>query len=365
MGKRASAKFFAVAAATATVAVFLAAQSGQPAVDPALKDVRVALRFGPGQVLLVGSEITGPSTTNGILYDRSMEELAKPTQHAVLGPGDLVYLAPPEYMARFKLQSEEKWRVGDRWKVYPGAGPPVTVVIQSLAFSLICGGIGGNAAAIARFEDAGAANRIAGLRASEYLAAPDDRLGAVSEEPLMPVDNTQESESIGRLEQLLLGQGRALVRSADWETNRPVRDKTWLDRIRRMNQTFLTDSGLKFEVRCLRWSLPGRKPLLFVQAVWRDRNNLAVFACRAVVEEGEAPAVLWFDAHDAEEMRVEEYGGEWMPDAEGAFRNAWRIGGRTFVLTYLRGYEGYQVQTMELVPGKGLAPAGPAFGDGC
>ena len=177
----------------AALAVTLSAQPGRPERDPLFRDVRIALRFGSDQVLLVGGEIRGPSI-NGIVYDKSIEKFPQSAQYARLEPGGQIYAAPPQYISRFEFEPETKWNAGDRWKVYPGAGPPVTVVIQELAVVFYCGGIGGYAAAIAGFESPDAANAIAGLRAGEYLASPGDGLAAVSGLPMMPVWVQKESE---------------------------------------------------------------------------------------------------------------------------------------------------------------------------
>jgi hypothetical protein len=347
--------FFAAAVLAAT----LPAQPSQPVGDPMFKNVRIALRFGSEQVLIVGGEIRG-----AIVEDTSINKFPKATHDASLLPGELIYLVPAQALNRFQFEPDTKWRVGDRWKLYRGAGPPVTVVIQSLAVILYCGGLGGYAAAIATFEGQDAANSIAGLRASEYLATPGQELAAVSGAPLMPVEAGQ-GEPTRALGQLLLSQARGIVKNADWMIE-PNTRKSLADRTRRMNQLFLTGARLEPEIRYSRWSPPGRAALLFVEALWIDKSNLPLFACDAVVEEGNALTILWFSATQAEYMRMGEFANNtWKLDGPTAFLNAWKIGNRCFVLSHDSGYEEFRVRLMELVPGKGLVPVGPGFGAGC
>jgi hypothetical protein len=350
--------------AAAVLAAMLSAQPSQPVGDPMFKNVRIALRFGSEQVLIIGGEIRGPYN-HGILDVASVNRFPKATPSANLQPGEVVYLVPAQNMNRFQFEPDTKWRIGDRWKVFPGAGPPVTVVIQRLAVVFSCGGIGGYAAAIAAFEGPDISNSIAGLRASEYLATPSQELEAVSGTPLMPVEVLQESKLHMELGQILLSQARGIVKNADWTIQSYTR-KSSADRIRRMNQLFLTGARLEPEIRYSRWSPPGRTSLLFVEALWIDKSNLPLFACDAVVEEGDALTILSFSTTQAEHMRMSEFASnKWKLDEPTAFLNAWKIGNRYFVLSHDRGYEGFSVRLMELVPGKGLAPAGPGFGAGC
>jgi hypothetical protein len=350
--------FFAAAVLAAT----LSAQPSQPVGDPMFRNVRIALRFGSEQVLIVGGEIRGPYSNN-ILDDASINKFPKATHNASLQPGEIIYLVPAQDLNHFQFEPDTKWRVGDRWKLHPGAGPPVTVVIQELAVILYCGGIGGYAAAIATFEGQDAANSIAGLRASEYLATPGQELAAASGAPLMPVEG--QGESTRALGQILLSQARGIVKNADWMID-PNTRKNLADRTRRMNQLFLTGARLEPEIRYSRWSPPGRAPLLFVEALWIDKSNLPLFACDAVVEEGNALTVLSFRATRAEYMRMREFANwTWKLDEPGVFLNAWKIGNRCFVLSHNSGYEAFGVRLMEVVPGKGLVPVGPGFGAGC
>ena len=234
-------------------------------------------------------------------------------------------------------------------------------MIEKLALVLYCGGIGGYTAAVAAFENPDVASTVAGLRAGEYLVAPGQGLPtSVSGIPMMP--SPWES---GDLAALLLNHARSIVKDPDWMVD-PGRNlgKTFADRIRRMNQSFLTVDHDP-EARAVRWAPPGRKPLLFVEAIWVD-GDLPLFGCNAVVEEEPAPAVLSFDTTQAGYMRISEFDGHiWKLDSATAFRNAWRIGSRYYVLTYTSGYEGFSVQLMEIVPGTGLVPSGLVYGAGC
>ena len=345
-------------------AVTLSAQPGRIERDPLFRDVRIALRFGSDQVLLIGGEIRGPAV-DGILYDKAIEKFPRSTHYARLEPGGLIFAVPPQYISRYRFEPDTKWKAGDRWKLYPGAGPPVTVVIQELAIVFYCGGIGGYAAAIAGFENPDAANSIAGLRAGEYLASPGVGLAGVSEMPMIPVWAEKEMEPTVALRRLLFSHALGVLKS-DSRLTGAGRDARLQDRIRRMNQAFLAGSKLEPVMRYSRWSPPGRPPLLFVEALWTGAGNLPLFGCSAVVEQGSELRVLSFDQRQAAQMRMGEFSNRsWKLQEPSAFLSAWKIGTRYFVLTHLSGYEGFAVQLMELVPGKGLVPVGLEYSAGC
>ena len=324
----------------AALAVTLPAQPVKPVRDPLFRDVRIALRFGSDQVLLIGGEIPVPSIER-IVNDISINKFPESVHYARLQPDVPVYVVPPQFIARFEFQPDTKWQIGDRWKVYPGAGPPVPVVIREFAVILACVGIGGYAAAIADFENPDAANSIAGLRAGEYLASPDDGLAAVSGMPMMPVWEAREIEQTMALGRLLFSHARGTVKSDDWMTGARGEERLQ-DRIRQMNRLFLAGSKLEPVMRYFRWSPPGRPPLLFVEALWTGAGSLPLFACSAVVEQGNALTILSFDQIQASYMRMGEFANRrWELQEPGAFLNAWKIGNRYFVLTHRSGYEGF------------------------
>jgi hypothetical protein len=159
---------------------------------------------------------------------------------------------------------------------------------------------------------------------------------------------------------MLLALGRKTVGDENWKAERS-------DETRRMDREFLTGTNLRVESRTQRWNLPGSKPLLFLETVWRDQNDKPLFGADAIVEQSAASTILSFDAREGELMRVTETisTGGWRPPESGVFLNAWAIGGRRFVLVYTVGYEGFSVELKEIVPGKGLVPTGIAFGAGC
>ncbi|HME06462.1 MAG TPA: hypothetical protein VKG25_05400, partial [Bryobacteraceae bacterium] len=288
-------------------------------------------------------------------------------EYARLQPGETIYELRAENISHFTPEPATLWHIGDRWRIYSGAGKPVTAVIRKLAVVVYCGGTGGWAAAIADFENPEASNLIAGLRASEYLAAPGAGLAQVSTTPIMPVEAWNSAESTPAIAELLLKQGREVVKDENWMNDQPNTRKEFADRIRRMNRTFLAPVSVAPQIRYFRWRPPGRKPLLFVEALWvGDEDNLPLFACNAVIEEGPELRLISFTTDHAEEMRMQEFAqSTWKPDETHAFLNAWKIGGRYYVLRYSSGYESYSVELTEVVPGKGLVPVGIAYGAGC
>ena len=343
-------------------AMTLPAQPVRVERDPLFRDVRIALRLGSDQVLLIGGEIRGPAV-DGIVYDRGIEKFPRSTRYARMSPGGLIYLVPPEYISRYEFDPDTKWKAGDRWKLYPGAGPPITVVIQELAIVFYCGGIGGYAAAITGFENPDAANSVAGLRAGEYLSSPGIGLLAVSGIPVMPVWADKELQQTIALGRLMFNHALGILKS-DSRMSAEDADPRLQGRVRRMNQAFLAGSKLEPAMRYFRWSPPGRAPLLFVEAAWTGADNLPLFGCSAVIEQGSALTVLSFDQSRAVQIRVSEHFDSSLQEPS-AFLNAWKIGNRYFVLTHLSFYEGFAVRLMELVPGKGLVPVGLEYSAGC
>ncbi len=228
------------------------------------------------------------------------------------------------------------------------------------SFGYYCGGIGGYAAAIARIQNPHLSEVITGLRSGEYLAAPVKGLDAVSESPLVPVDLLHESKEVGKIEKILLESSRKIVDSDSWKAKEAAE-------ARQIDTAFLNTRDLRCDSRVLRWRVPGRKPLLFVESVWTDAQGKPLFGGNAVIEEGNELAVLNFNSKEGELMRVVETlrAGGWTRPEGGIFLNAWVVGVRRFVLIHTQGYEGFSIDLMEIVPAKGLVDTGIHFGAGC
>ena len=93
------------------------AQSGPPSLD-----TRIALRFGFGEVLIVG----GKCNTSA----KGFPQL--PYQIPLL-PADRLFVVTPEFIQSILSPGPEpktEWKIGSQRKVYPGAGMPVDVVIE-------------------------------------------------------------------------------------------------------------------------------------------------------------------------------------------------------------------------------------------
>src|SRR5436309_9992125 len=102
----------AVVFATTVVVTVLPAQPVRFVSDPLLRDFRIALRFGSGQVLIVGGEIQGPYDTNGILDTGAVEKLPRSTRYARLQPGEEIYLVQPHDLTHFEFQPATNWHRG-------------------------------------------------------------------------------------------------------------------------------------------------------------------------------------------------------------------------------------------------------------
>lgn len=307
-----------------------------------LNGVRLASRFGADRVL-----IRSDYRLDGNVDFRRLKPV----------PGSAsVYRMPSDYRAQFANRNPTNWRTGDKWALYTGAGAPVTVAIEAIVLVLSGGDTDAYVSAIARFENEDTASRVAGLKASEYLAAPSPGLKGVSRQPL--IELSRYDGVALQVENLLLARSRALITSEEWEVKLGADEPGPLDRI------FLGPQPLRSDIHISRWSPPGQKPLLFVEIVWRSTDNTAVFGANAVIEQGQALSIPDFDPRPGEQMREGSEQADTWDEYEPVFRNAWVIGGRRFVLKFTRYYEGFATELMEMVPGKGLVPTGIFYGDG-
>jgi hypothetical protein len=144
--------------------LFCAAAASAAEQPDVLNNIRLASRMHDGRIFIQG----GPGANS-----RVWEGLPRVPGQAGLYR-DFFLRITPDYLAGFRTGHVTKWKIGDKWKIYTGAGGPLTVVIQEFVLQ------DNYASAIARFEDNDAANLVEGLRATEYLAAPTPGIPEVS-----------------------------------------------------------------------------------------------------------------------------------------------------------------------------------------
>ena len=291
--------------------------------------LHIALRLDDGQILMIGEELKS-------VDQRKFGGLPKLAANAELQPGESIYLT---------AAAQPLWRPGDRWQLSAG----IPIHIDRLGVTTYCGGIGGYQVAIARPE-----RWVAG----EAFVAWPWRTGSdhvVAQSRLEPVSLAQAESA--QITAVLVREARGFVKSEDWNLD-PNASPEFAARIRRANRAVMSGSLPAPQLRVQLWGT-----LLFVEAVWLGSDNLPLFACDAVFQERVLQA---FTARRAEYMRMEEFADrDWRLTGRSAFLGAWQIGGRRYVLQYSEGLEAYSVELMELVPGKGLGPAGVSFSAGC
>ncbi len=318
------------------------------------ENVRIALRLSSGKVLMIGGELKRRPGVDYRRIDRAMESSLPIAGQSQFQPMEQIVRVSPGYLSRFRIEPTTTWRTGDRWILYTGAGRAVPVAID---FPVSGGAYEAVLASIVSPADQGL---VEGLRSEAYLTAPVGALREVSTRPLVPVDVGYEDLLTTKVAAILLERAKKTVADESWKADQPEAVA--------MNRRFRTSSKLREKGRLQRWAIPGRKPLLFAEWVWSDEKGAALFAATAVLEEsaGKVPVVLDFDPRYAEMMRIPEFLGEggWEQPELPAFLNAWAIGNSRFVLRYTRGYEGFIVELLELVPGKGLLPTRISFGSG-
>jgi hypothetical protein len=97
----------------------------------------------------------------------------------------------------------------------------------------------------------------------------------------------------------LLDRSRAIVNGDAWKIDESETAK-------QMDHAFMNARNLPYNGRILRWSIPGRRPVLFVEAVWNDAQGKPLFGGDAVIEQGDEPTVLNFSPKEGQLMRVPE-----------------------------------------------------------
>ena len=345
-------QFLALVVATAAFA--------QPV--PPSKEARIALRYSSTQILIVGGEYHTPDQTAA----KSLEAIVSryPPLPRTTGEIPLVTAVPPHLLTSFQVDPRTAWRIGEQWQFFPGAGLPAIVTIEKVVM-LGSGCDDFRDGAIARFVTPTDANRVAGLRATEFLVAPVGRLSDVSQMPLIPTDLDQSPE----IRKILLKRAQAIVKDENWEIAEMRRDSDDYQRARELNRRFLssTDDALRIQVQ--RWEPPGRKPLLFVIALWvpdSTDKEAAVFAAEAILEEANPLKLLSFEYHEAQRMRMGEFASwSWTFDNMDAFLNAYKIGNRYFILRRQVGYESGGVALQEFDSKTGVVETGLWYALGC
>ena len=356
----------------AVVLIVATAALGAPV--PAPKGARIAVRYGSTQVLIMGGDIyTGDAAATGILatvYDR-YPRLRRTDEIPFFSA------VPPQLLTSFKIAPRTSWRIGQQWQLHLGAGPPVIVVIETVV--ILGSGCGDfRDGAIARFLTPAVANHVAGLRAREFVAAPVGDLTDVSQVPLipttllapLPLEKNDQPDEATAIRKLLFGRAREIVKDENWEadTNRNGSVENQ-QRVREWNRALLAASEDNIRIDVQRWEPPGRKPLLFVMALWVPESaekGMAVFAAEAVLEEGDPLKMLSFEYDEAEKMRMSEFiPWSWNFESMNAFLNAYRIGNRYFVLRRKVGYESGGVELQELDFKEGVLQTDLEFAFGC
>lgn len=309
-------------------------------VDPLLKDFRIALRMGPDRVLLIGGELQGYLESEEVrtVIEDFPADLTAIRQRPRVAPVDDMHFASPERLAKFHFAPETLWKPGDRWQLHPGATPSVGLILEQIGFGFYCGGPGGWAIAVARYESPAKARLVAGLRAEAYLATPGSARVHVSQVPMLPLRTGPMHAAVSAL---LLKNSRAIIRrSSDQDLQR----------------AFLGSTLSPGKLTAFRWVPPRGRAFIFASERWFDDGGRDLIEAGGVLVEGSSLAIIQAGAVRAEREDMSEPFG---------FLNVWQIGGRNFVLTYSRGQESYEVSLDEIVPGKGLAESGLSCMEGC
>jgi hypothetical protein len=327
----------------------IALVTGATAAQQPLSDARIALRCDDGKVLIVGDTIDDDAVAK--LGADGINRLPEMALRAALSPGEATFEITTQGLKALAPKGAPGFQIGARWHLYPGPGTPVSVTIDQLV--LLYHGNGNQ-----YFGAIGHA-AIKNTGATEYLAIPGAVRPDISQSPVTRVDKPDDN-----LTRLLFNRALKVVGDAGWNTGEPPPDSELAKRTREMNTAFLQKQDFQDfqtpEVRMWRWSAGRASALYFVEVVWiNEAQRLPMFAADVVLQGGKPPKIVSFNYRKAEWMRMGEFQDrDWRLAAnpEPAFRNAWKVGPDTFVLTYLGGYEGYSVDLQRVDSVKGLTP---------
>ena len=130
--------------------------------------------------------------------------------NAAFSPGEVTFEITAKIFHALMGKQRPGFEMGARWQLYPGTGPPATLVIEKLV--LLYHGDGQRyLGAFGRVTNSEVAKRIAGLRAAAYLAVPGPVAPGISELPMVRVDQVFLAVA-----NLLFDRGRDLVRDDNW-----------------------------------------------------------------------------------------------------------------------------------------------------
>lgn len=253
---------------------------------------------------------------------------------APLIPTEAVAEMSPSFLEKWKGKLSLGFEIGAIWHVYTGEGPPVRVAIEKLLYLTHGNGndyIGALGRPLGR--------RIGGLKAREYLVIPGKLDKSISSTKMVELKTP-----IPRVLQVLTEKAKSIVDGEDWGVPEHLAAHPDSAHPRKINQLFRAQVGNgEPELRMWRWAAAGSPPLLFVEVVWWDRSsNLALFAANVILEQGRDLRIISFNYEKGEWMRFPSFSDfDFSIDRErAAFLNAWKIGGRAYVLTFAYSYGG-------------------------
>jgi hypothetical protein len=283
------------------LALTLTLSASHAAPAPAtLANARIALRSGGTKVLIVGEALEDDGLAK--LDAADLGRFPQLQLNANLSAGEATFEIAPTTFRALVPKPKAGFVLGAQWQIYPGVGPPATVVVEKLV--LLYHGNGNQYfGALARVVKPDAAERIAGLSPTQYLAIPGAVLPDISQVPLLRLDPPVNAVTAG-----LLRRAHEVVHDDDWQ----LEGTTGLEeikRIRNMNHTFrATNVSQTPEIRMWRWAPDVGTALLLIEAVWIDEDReLPLFAVDAVVQELPVPGILSFDYTKARWMRMGEF----------------------------------------------------------
>lgn len=114
------------------VSLFAFLTAAWAAAAAAPKDSRIALRYGHGEVLILGGGIHADEVTwNALEAIHDKYPKLKQADGVMMGA---VWMneVPPKVPQSFESEPRTDWRIGGPWQLYPGAGPPVTLMVEKI-----------------------------------------------------------------------------------------------------------------------------------------------------------------------------------------------------------------------------------------
>ena len=155
-----------------------------------LSAAHIAVRSNDPRVLIIGGEVDTDEWAK--LAAGGLKNLRNLSINSALSPGEATFGIDSKLFRKLAANNGNRFSLGDLWQIYPGSGPPVRVIVETLAF-LYHGNGNQYLSAVARILRPADANRMSSLETEAYLALPGAPVKGISETPLVLIKSDYDN----------------------------------------------------------------------------------------------------------------------------------------------------------------------------